>query len=134
VRLVAPVLAGRLRAQSALCAATVAFSTAGFLGLLAAPVGGGAVWAVLLGIGQGASIATAMTIIVLRSPDPATTGRLSGLAQGFGYLLAAVGPLLVGAVHDATGSWTAPLWLLVALTGPGLVAGVAAGRPRHVRT
>ena len=130
--LAAPVLAGRLRSQSALAAGAVGLSTAGFLGLLAAPVSGAIVWAVLLGIGQGAAIAVAMTVIVLRSPDSASTGRLSGMVQGFGYLLAATGPVLVGAVHDATGSWTAPLWLLVGLTVPGAIAGVLAGRPRQI--
>jgi CP family cyanate transporter-like MFS transporter len=69
---------------------------------------------------------------VLRAPDPASTGRLSGMAQGLGYLLAATGPVLVGAVHDVTRSWTAPLWLLVALTVPGAIAGILAGRPRQI--
>ncbi len=132
VALFAPVLAGRFRSQSALAATCIAFSTAGFLGLLIAPAAGAVAWAILLGVGQGAAIAVAMTMIVLRSPDTASTGRLSGMVQGIGYLLAATGPVLVGAVHDVTGSWTAPLWLLIALTVPGAVAGVLAGRPGHI--
>jgi CP family cyanate transporter-like MFS transporter len=42
---------------------------------------------------------------------------------------AAAGPLEVGLLHSATGSWTAPVAVLFALTGVLLVAGVLAARP-----
>ena len=44
-------------------------------------------------------------------------------------MFAAVGPFGVGLLHDATGTWTAALWLLVA-TGFGLgAAGILAASP-----
>jgi CP family cyanate transporter-like MFS transporter len=52
------------------------------------------------------------------------------MAQSGGYLLAALGPLLVGTLHDLTGSWTASLCLLLALLVPQLTSGLAAGRAR----
>ena len=55
------------------------------------------------------------------------------MAQSIGYTLCAFGPLLVGLLHDATGSWTAPLVLLLALLGPQVVCGALAGRNRTVR-
>jgi CP family cyanate transporter-like MFS transporter len=112
-----------------LAAGTVAFSMVGFVGLLVAPVSHATTWAVLLGVGQGASIAVAMTLIVLRSPDAGTAGRLSGMSQGIGYLLAAAGPLLVGAMRDISGGWQVPLLLLAILTIPGMLAGWVAGHP-----
>jgi MFS transporter, CP family, cyanate transporter len=54
------------------------------------------------------------------------------MAQTFGYVIAASGPMLLGAVHDATGSWAPPLTLLLVLGIPQFVAGVLAGRPLHV--
>ena len=48
-------------------------------------------------------------MIVLRSGSPHVTASLSTHVQSIGYLLAASGPFLVGALHDATGSWTATL-------------------------
>jgi CP family cyanate transporter-like MFS transporter len=54
------------------------------------------------------------------------------MAQTFGYLLAATGPLLLGAVHDTTGSWSPPLALLVVFVVPQFVAGVLAGRPLQI--
>ena len=56
------------------------------------------------------------------------------MAQSIGYTLCAAGPLLVGVLHEGTGSWTAPLVLLLALLVPQLVSGALAGRDRAVRT
>ena len=38
---------------------------------------------------------------------------MSATVQGVGYCFAAVAPPLVGFVHDASGSWTAPLLLVL---------------------
>jgi CP family cyanate transporter-like MFS transporter len=54
------------------------------------------------------------------------------MAQCFGYILAGIGPFVLGAVHDATGGWTVPLLLLIALLVPQAVAGMIASRDRHV--
>ncbi|MFF2247184.1 pentapeptide repeat-containing protein [Streptomyces sp. NPDC058142] len=54
------------------------------------------------------------------------------MAQGVGYLLAAAGPFVLGALHDATDDWTAPMLLLAALCVPMGIAGVGAGRDRRL--
>jgi CP family cyanate transporter-like MFS transporter len=74
----------------------------------------------------------ALTVIALRARTGEDTARLSGMAQGFGYLLAAAGPLAFGLLHDATGGWTAPLAVLLVVIVAQTVAGARAGRPRHV--
>ena len=61
------------------------------------------------------------------------TARVSAMAQSIGYTLCAFGPLLVGLLHDSTGSWTGPLVLLLALIVPQAVSGALAGRNRTVR-
>ena len=38
---------------------------------------------------------------------------LSGMAQTCGYLLAAIGSVLMGALHDMLNSWGPSLWLMV---------------------
>lgn len=87
---------------------------------------------VVLGIGQGASFGLALALIVLRSADAQVAARLSGMAQGLGYALAALGPLVVGAWQEAFGSWTAvaPLLAAIALFATGF--GLMAGRNRHI--
>lgn len=105
-------------------AVAVACCAAAFLALALDPVPLAYVWMSLLGIGQGASIALALSFIVLRSPDPAHAARLSMMAQGCGYLLASIGPLLVGIVHDVANSWPRAMYLLCALLVPELGFGL----------
>ena len=99
----------------------------GLLGLALAPGAVPLLWAVLIGLGQGAAFPLALTLVVLRTRDADDAARLSAMSQGFGYTLAALGPLALGALRDATGDWRVPLLLLVVLLVPQLVAGLVAG-------
>jgi cyanate permease len=58
--------------------------------------------------------------------------QLSGMAQCGGYSLAAIGPVTVGFLHDATGSWRGPLILLLAGVAFMAVIGSGAARDRYV--
>jgi CP family cyanate transporter-like MFS transporter len=60
------------------------------------------------------------------------TARLSAMAQTTGYVISASGPLLVGLVHEVTGSWTVALLVLALLLVPMLWCGMLAGRLRWV--
>jgi CP family cyanate transporter-like MFS transporter len=55
------------------------------------------------------------------------------MALSVGYLVAAAGPWLLGVAHDATGGWTVPLALLIAITVSELAVGVPATRAWRVR-
>jgi CP family cyanate transporter-like MFS transporter len=54
---------------------------------------------------------------------------LSGFSQSVGYLVASIGPLVVGLLHTITGSWNIPVVLLLVLAGCELLVGILAGRP-----
>ena len=54
------------------------------------------------------------------------------MAQGVGYILAAIGPMAVGLLHDALGGWRLPLMLCAGLAFLAALIGVSAGRARHV--
>ncbi|MGH4029127.1 CynX/NimT family MFS transporter [Actinomycetota bacterium Odt1-20B] len=105
---------------------------ASLLGLVIAPADGAYLLMLLQGLGGGLLISTALAVIVLRSSDSTRAAEMSGMAQGFGYLLAAAGPFLVGVLHDATGQWTLPLLLLAALCVPMALLGIGAGRDRRL--
>jgi CP family cyanate transporter-like MFS transporter len=126
--MVIPVLAHRARNQQALIAGTVAASAAGLAGAWFAPLGGDVVWALVLGVGQGASLGLAIFFTMARAPDPRTAASLSGFAQSVGYLVATTGPLLVGFLHSAIGGWTVPVVVLLVITGLQLIAGWPAAR------
>ncbi|HEU5155463.1 MAG TPA: MFS transporter [Streptosporangiaceae bacterium] len=108
------------------------FVLAGFAGVAWAPLASAPLWAVVLGLGQGASFATAISFMGLRAADPHVAVRLSGMSQSVGYVIAAVGPLGIGALHDLTGGWTVPAVALLIITCVMTLPGLAAGRTRTI--
>jgi MFS transporter, CP family, cyanate transporter len=126
--LLAPAQAGRMRTQRALILAVAAAYLIGLGGLLISPGHGTLVWVAAFGLAQGSGFALALTLIVLRSPTPLVAARLGGVAQCLGYLLAALGPLALGALHDLTGGWTWPVVLLLAALVPMTWFGWGAAR------
>jgi CP family cyanate transporter-like MFS transporter len=130
VSLIIPVLAQRLRSQVVIVVPAVLAIAAGLAGLLYAPLGGAVVWALILGAGQNAALALAIFFTTARTPHAAAAASLSALSQAVGYLLASAGPLEVGLLHSATGSWTLPVAVLFAFSFVQLIAGILAARPR----
>lgn len=87
-------------------------------------------WSVIGGIGQGASLVVALTLISLRGRTADETVALSGIAQSIGYLLASVGPLAFGMLTELSGGLVAPLTLFTALAVLQCVIAIPAGQPR----
>jgi CP family cyanate transporter-like MFS transporter len=130
--LTVPSLAARSHDQRVFVLVCVALIAVGWLGVILAPTSVPFVWVVFLGLGQNASFPLALTLIVLRGGTVTSTAGLSTLVQTVGYLLAALAPLAIGAVHDISGSWTPALIVLLALLVPQLVMGLEAARNRTV--
>jgi CP family cyanate transporter-like MFS transporter len=99
------------------------------VGLLVAP-SLWALWCSLAGIAQGGGITVVFIAIVRRSRDLTENRRLSAMVQGGGYAVAATGPLVIGAVHDATGGWTVPLLVILGSVVVMAVAGTASAGGR----
>ncbi|MGC2941696.1 CynX/NimT family MFS transporter [Brevibacterium sp. FAM 24638] len=131
--LVTPAVAARMRPRWLPVVISAALIGAAYLGLAVVPAGGAIVWMTLLGLGQGAAISLSLTFIVWRSPTAHRTGHLSTMSQGIGYLLAGLGPVGIGAIHAATGTWTVPMIVLGVLLVVQLISGVIASRPVHIR-
>ncbi len=132
VSLLVPRLALRLPDQRALVVAADAAIAVGFLGILVAPTAAPYLWVVVLGVGHGAAFALGAAVHRAAARSSSQTAQLSAMAQTIGYTVAAGGPLLVGALHSATGSWTPPLALLLGLLVPQLLVGLGAARARYV--
>jgi MFS transporter, CP family, cyanate transporter len=131
VSVVLPELAARRPDQRPWVVLLGALAASAYLGLMVAPASAPVLWAVLLGLGMGA-FPLALVLIGLRARTHEGTAKLSSLAQGVGYLIAASGPFAIGVLRDATGSWTPPLLVLLVLLVPQILCGLAAGRPGHV--
>ncbi|MFF7706016.1 CynX/NimT family MFS transporter [Pseudomonas sp. NPDC007930] len=131
--LAAPWLATRGKDQRLAIVVVMSLTLAGLLGCLYAPLSGLWAWAVVLGLGQGAMFAVALSLIVLRAADAHVAAALSSMVQGVGYTVAALGPLAVGLVHDWTGGWQALGWLFGGIALAAIAFGLGAGRARLVQ-
>lgn len=129
---ITPILANRSRSQSWLGPVTTMLSVVPLIGFLLAPTTATIVWAILLGFGLGMALSLMLMLMLLRSPDVHRASELSGMAQGVGYLLASTGPIIVGALHDATDGWTLPFLFIILLFVPFSVSSFLAGRDRMV--
>jgi MFS transporter, CP family, cyanate transporter len=127
--LAVPVLAHRRPSQRGLVVPGLIGTAAGLAGSLWAPLGSAPFWVLILGVSQGSCLGLAIFFMLARAPDAAVAASLSAFAQSVGYLVASVGPLMVGLLHSATGSWNLPVALLLVLCAAELATGLLAGRP-----
>lgn len=110
----APILADKMTTQKPLVLAICTLYILGFLGLIFFPTMPIIVTAVIfIGIAQGAAISLALTLISLRAKTAKHASLLSGMAQSFGYFLAAIGPILLGILYDLYHTWTPFLYILL---------------------
>lgn len=131
ISLLIPPMAARQGSQSGWIIALGACGLAGLIGLITAPGAAPLLWSILLGLGMSV-FSLALVVIALRAGTSEETAKLSGMAQGVGYLIAATGPLLFGVLHESTEGWTTPLTLLTAVLVIQIITGALAGRPRTV--
>lgn len=129
--LVLPRTANSGRAASSVIGGIVGTGAAGYLGLLFAPAAAPWLWIVLLS-SVHCAFPVAVALITTRARTVETVAGLSGLVNSGGYALAAIGPLLLGALRQATGGWTVALIALLALLAAELAAGWLAARPSYV--
>jgi len=127
-----PLLAARRAGQEPILVAIVALSAASVLGLIVAE-GAAPLWMVVLGLGQGGALGLALILPVLRGGVPAAVASLTAMMLSIGYLAAALGPWIAGALHDATGGWGATLGFLLAISLLQVLPGLAASRNRVLR-
>jgi CP family cyanate transporter-like MFS transporter len=131
VALVMPTLATRLRTLRPLVLTLATAMAVAYVGLAVAPHGGALLWLGLAAIGQGA-FPLILATIGLRARTAQGTVALSAFAQSTGYVIAALGPLLVGMLYEATGGWLAPIGFLLAALMVQTLAGLAIARPRFI--
>ncbi|MET8145770.1 MFS transporter [Sphaerisporangium sp. NPDC005288] len=113
--LAVPALLGERRGTWAGLALTMTLTAAGFLGLSYAPGTATWMWIAALGVGHGGLFTLVLTLPVLAGRDPGEAGRISAMAFFVGYGCAALAPLLVGALRDATGDFALAFGMLGAI-------------------
>lgn len=128
-----PVLAARLRSQVWLALGLGLCSVLGYTGLwLGSSYPILIISIMMIGFALGGNFPLAMSYIGIRSRNSSQAVELSGMAQSTGYLLAAVGPILIGYLFDMTQVWTVPIFALVVISAILMILGMSAGRDRYV--
>jgi CP family cyanate transporter-like MFS transporter len=129
--LAVPLLVTRAGATRVLFGVAVGTGLAGIAGLLFAPTAAPWLWVALFGL---APLLFPMILVLLglRTRTHEGAVALSGFVQSGGYAIAALFPVGIGLLHDATDSWTAPLIVLAAVVAAAIPAGVVAAQPHTV--
>ncbi|MFH5822841.1 MFS transporter [Georgenia sp. AZ-5] len=89
-------------------------------------------WVLIGGFAQGAGISLALALIAVR-PIDADYGRdVSALVQSVGYGLGAVGPILLGWLHDTSDGWATVLIACLSTTAVMGMVGMRAATNRRI--
>lgn len=126
--LLIPLFATRMKNLALLIYVGVGCFIAGYLGLIFMPGFATWLWAALAGLGP-LLFPLCLVLINLRTRTHKGSVALSGFVQGIGYTLGALGPLVVGLLHELTGGWTAPLVFLLLTALVAAFAGAVVARP-----
>ena len=126
-----PVLAVRYPNQASLIYLSGMLFFMGYGGLIFLPGWWSWVWVLLAGLGP-ILFPLNLALFNLRTKSQETLLRISGFAQGFGYLAAALGPLILGVLHELTGTWTSSLWFLFLTAIPAMLAGTVIAKQRTI--
>ncbi len=110
--------------------AVAAAYVAGILLVLSGEGAGAVVGVLVAGLCQGFTLSAALTMIA-HQRVPSDVPAVSALAQGLGYLLAAIGPVAAGALYGATRSFAAPDAMLVSALVLWAAVCLAVVRPRR---
>ena len=128
--------AGRMPRQHLLVVGVGVGTAIGLAGVAWAPIDLAPLFVAILGFAQGAAFGLGVSLIVLKAQGG--VAAFSAFAQGFGYAIAALGPLALGILHSADVPWAWSIALLIAVVAAQTVGGWVAGRhvvaPAHADT
>lgn len=130
---IVPMVAGQFKSQSWIGVTMGMFSLVGYAGLM---FGDSftvmIISSILIGIALNGSMALALVFLGLRARNAKQAAELSGMAQSIGYILAAIGPMVIGYLFDLTNTWTIPLIVLIGVACLVSLFGVWAGQNKFV--
>lgn len=127
-----PILAGKLTSQRPIVVFFTIFYILGFVGVFMEWTSLAVLWMICLGFAGGASFGLVLMFFTLRTETAFEAAELSGFAQSIGYLVAAIGPVLFGYLHDVTGSWSLPALLFIIVSILLFFASFTSAKNRYV--
>lgn len=132
ITFIVPLVAEKMTDQKLLSILTATFFILGILGLMIGHTSLLVVSILLIGVACGSAFSLSMMFFSMRTTSGQQAAELSGMAQSFGYFLAAGGPVLFGGLYDLTGGWMVPLIVLIFIAVVILVVGIYAGQDKVI--
>ncbi|MBL7707105.1 MAG: MFS transporter [Taibaiella sp.] len=129
---IGPVIANRMKDQRGLIIFITIVMMSSVLLFAFAGLHYAYVAAILLGISNGMSFSLSLFFFSIRTRSSANAIKLSGMAQSIGYFIAAFGPAVFGALHDADASWKSSFYFLALSVILLLYFGLNAAKNRFV--
>jgi MFS transporter, CP family, cyanate transporter len=128
ITFIIPIIAGKVKDQRLIVVGVTVLYLLGYGGVLAGATSLTPVFMIIIGVACGASFGLAMMFFTLRTRTPHEATEVSGMAQSFGYMLAAIGPVLFGFLHDFTSGWTVPMLIIIVASLALFLSGIKAGK------
>ncbi|WP_150452569.1 CynX/NimT family MFS transporter, partial [Arenibacter lacus] len=109
IMLIGPILAAKMKDQLTLVWVTFILLMLGLAGIIFGKTNFIVPSVISIGISLGLAFTLAMMFMVLRTKTTTEAADLSGMSQTVGYIIAACGPPVFGALFSLTGNWYVPL-------------------------
>ncbi|WP_054710410.1 MFS transporter [Bacillus sp. JCM 19041] len=129
---IVPIIAAKMQSQRLIAFLSGLLFFFGLLGVSFTSSNAIVLFLILAGIGAGTTFSLAMMFFVLRTNTVAESSQLSGMAQSVGYMIAALGPILLGSIAEWTQGWSIPLVLLMIVSLCISLFGLVAGKDQKV--
>ncbi|MGJ7587929.1 CynX/NimT family MFS transporter [Staphylococcus shinii] len=127
-----PIIASKLKDQRILVVIITALFLVGFSLFFTQSLVLLIIGIIIAGLAMGACFSLCMTFFSIRARTSDGSISLSGFGQSVGYLIAAVGPFLIGYLHDATESWNSGIIALIVMSALFFIFGYPAAKNRVV--
>ncbi|WP_201568064.1 CynX/NimT family MFS transporter [Psychrobacter sp. JCM 18900] len=122
-------LVNRGRPIQALAVFAAVLNVVGILGVSYLSTDLAWLWSGMMGMGCSAIFTLSMMLFSMRTYTTNQASELSGMAQAVGYVIAFFGPLGTGWLHEMTGSWSMPLFIMLILMIVNVVIAWLVSRP-----
>ncbi|WP_114701514.1 MFS transporter [Psychrobacter proteolyticus] len=122
-------LVNRGRPIQALAVFAAVLNVVGILGVSHLSTDLAWLWSGMMGMGCSAIFTLSMMLFSMRTYTTNQASELSGMAQAVGYVIAFFGPLGTGWLHEMTGSWSMPLFIMLILMIVNVVIAWLVSRP-----
>ncbi|MGB2081692.1 MAG: CynX/NimT family MFS transporter [Psychrobacter sp.] len=122
-------LVNRGRPIQALAVFAAVLNVVGILGVSYLSTDLAWLWSGMMGMGCSAIFTLSMMLFSMRTYTTNQASELSGMAQAVGYIIAFFGPLGTGWLHETTGSWSVPLFIMLILMIVNVVIAWLVSRP-----